>query len=44
MGLICRPLGQAVVLCPPFTTTEDQIGQMFETLDKALKKVFKEVA
>ncbi|MGD9919802.1 MAG: aminotransferase [Paenirhodobacter sp.] len=44
MGLICRPLGQSVVLCPPFILTEPQMDEMFEKLDKALKKVFAEVA
>lgn len=44
MGLICRPLGQSVVLCPPFILTEAQMDEMFEKLDKALKKVFAEVA
>jgi len=44
LGLICRPLGQAIVLCPPFITTEQQLDEMFEKLETALKKVFKEVA
>ncbi|OCX64638.1 aminotransferase [Thioclava sp. SK-1] len=44
MGLICRPLGQSVVLCPPFIMTEPQMDEMFEKLDRALKKVFAEVA
>lgn len=44
LGLICRPLGQAIVLCPPFIVTEPQLDEMFATLDKALAKVFKEVA
>lgn len=44
LGLICRPLGQSIVLCPPFITTEAQMDEMFETLEKALKKVFAEVA
>ena len=44
LGLICRPLGQAIVLCPPFIATEAQLGQMFDKLETALKKVFKEVA
>lgn len=44
MGLICRPLGQAIVLCPPFILTEGQMDEMFEKLEKALKKVFAEVA
>ena len=43
-GLICRPLGQAIVLCPPFIMTPGQMDEMFEKLDKALKKVFAEVA
>ncbi|MBC7146953.1 MAG: aminotransferase class III-fold pyridoxal phosphate-dependent enzyme [Thioclava marina] len=42
-GLICRPLGQSVVLCPPFILTERQMDEMFEKLDAALKKVFAEV-
>jgi 4-aminobutyrate--pyruvate transaminase len=32
------------VLCPPFITTEEQMDTMFEKLETALKKVFKEVA
>ncbi len=43
-GLICRPLGQAIVLCPPFIMTEAHMDEMFDKLEKALKKVFKEVA
>ena len=42
-GLICRPLGPSIVLCPPFITTDDEMGIIFETLDKTLKKVFSEV-
>ena len=44
LGLICRPLGQSIVLCPPFILTEAQMDEMFEKLDAALKKVFAEVA
>ena len=43
-GLICRPLGQAIVLCPPFILTEGQMDEMFDKLDRALTKVFAEVA
>jgi adenosylmethionine-8-amino-7-oxononanoate aminotransferase len=43
-GLICRPLGQSIVLCPPFITTPAQIDEMFEKLEAALHKVFAEVA
>lgn len=42
-GLICRPLGQAVVLCPPFVMTEGQMDEMFDKLDRALDGVFAEV-
>ncbi|MBC9246664.1 aminotransferase class III-fold pyridoxal phosphate-dependent enzyme [Paracoccus sp. 11-3] len=44
LGLICRPLGQSIVLCPPFILTEDQMDEMFEKLEQALNKVFAEVA
>jgi 4-aminobutyrate---pyruvate transaminase len=43
-GLICRPLGQAIVLCPPFIITPAQMDEMFGKLEKALDKVFAEVA
>ncbi len=43
-GLICRPLGQSVVLCPPFIMTDAQMDEMFDKLGKALDKVFAEVA
>ncbi|MCY4335410.1 MAG: aminotransferase [Litoreibacter sp.] len=43
-GLICRPLGQAVVLCPAFVMTEPQMDEMFEKLELALRQVFAEVA
>ncbi|MDO5621118.1 MAG: aminotransferase [Paracoccus sp. (in: a-proteobacteria)] len=43
MGLICRPLGQSIVLCPPFTLTEAQMDEMFDKLETALNKVFAEV-
>ncbi|MFZ5709669.1 MAG: aminotransferase [Pseudomonadota bacterium] len=43
-GLICRPLGQAIVLAPPFILTEAQLDELFTKLDAALTKVFREVA
>ena len=43
MGLICRPLGQSIVLCPPFILTDAQMDEMLEKLDGALTKVFAEV-
>ncbi len=39
-GLICRPLGQAIVLCPPFTLTDAQMDEMFTKLGAALDEVF----
>lgn len=42
-GLICRPLGQAIVLCPAFVMTEGQMNEMFEKLTQALTKVFSEI-
>lgn len=43
-GLICRPLGQAVVLCPPFILSEAEMDTMFARLDEALAAVFAEIA
>lgn len=43
-GLICRPIGHAIVLCPPFIMTGAQLDEMFEKLEKAVKKVFAEIA
>ena len=40
---VLKPLGPSIVLCPPFITTEDEMGIIFETLDKTLNKVFGEV-
>ena len=42
-GLICRPLGQAVVLCPPFTMTEALLDELFDKLRAALDAVFSEL-
>lgn len=42
-GLICRPLGQAIVLCPAFVMTEAQMDEMFGKLEQALTQVFAEV-
>ena len=43
-GLICRPLGQSIVLCQPFIMTDAQMDEMFEKLEGALTQVFKEVS
>jgi len=42
-GLICRPFGQSIVLCPPFIMTDAHMDEMFEKLEGALTQVFKEV-
>tara|TARA_Y100000768_G_scaffold373550_1_gene342310 strand:+ start:1526 stop:2872 length:1347 start_codon:yes stop_codon:yes gene_type:complete len=42
-GLICRPLGPSIVLCPPFITSDDEMEFMFDTLNKTLNEVFSEV-
>ena len=39
-GLICRPLGPAIVLCPQFIITKNQIDDMFDMLHQTLKKIF----
>ncbi|MFN3936745.1 MAG: aminotransferase [Gemmobacter sp.] len=44
LGLICRPLGQSIVLCPPFIVTEAHLDEIFDKLGRALDKVFREVA
>lgn len=42
-GLICRPLGAALVLGPPFICTADDIDQIFDTLENTIKDVFSDV-
>ena len=39
-GLICRPLGSAIVLCPQFIINKNQINEMFDSLHLTLKKTF----
>ena len=43
-GLICRPLGQAIVLCPPFILNNAQMDEMFDKLETSLNKVFAKFA
>ena len=43
-GLIARPLGSALVLAPPFITTESQIDDMFTVLEEVIEVVQAEVA
>ena len=42
-GLICRPLGAAIVLGPPFIITEEQIDEMFDILEETMVEVFADV-
>lgn len=39
-GLICRPLGQAIVLAPPFIITESEIAELFAILRRTLDEVY----
>jgi 4-aminobutyrate---pyruvate transaminase len=38
-GLICRPIGQAIVVAPPFIITCDQIDELFDKLQKTIDQV-----
>jgi 4-aminobutyrate--pyruvate transaminase len=42
-GLICRPLGQSVVLAPPFIINEQQIDELFNILRRTLDEVYSDV-
>ena len=42
-GLICRPLGPAIVLCPQFIISKEQIDLIFNTLHATLKSIFSEL-
>ena len=38
--LVCRPLGQAVVLAPPFIITPAEIDELFDILRRTLDEVY----
>jgi adenosylmethionine-8-amino-7-oxononanoate aminotransferase len=38
-GLICRPVGQAIVVAPPFIITKNQIGELFDKLGMTIEQV-----
>ncbi len=42
-GLVCRPLGQAVVLAPPFIISDEQVDELFEILARVLDEVYDEL-
>ena len=39
-GLICRPLGPAIVLCPQFIINKSQIDEIFNNLHKTIRDIF----
>ena len=43
-GLIVRPLGSAVVLAPPFISTDRELAQMLDVIEEVLDEVGREVA
>ena len=38
-GVLTRPIGNVIVLMPPYCTTPRQINTMLEALEKALQEV-----
>lgn len=38
-GLICRPLGQAIVLAPPFIISRHQVDELFDKLERTMAQV-----
>ena len=38
-GLICRPVGQAIVVAPPFIITKDEIDELFDKLERTVAQV-----
>ena len=43
-GLICRPIGSSIVLCPQFIISKKQIDTIIEILHKTLKQVFASIS
>ncbi|HEU0222711.1 MAG TPA: aminotransferase [Paracoccaceae bacterium] len=43
-GLLCRPLGEGIVLAPPFIITREEIDRLFGLLERSMKEVFAELA
>lgn len=40
-GLICRPLGQAIVLAPPFIISHHQVDELFDKLERTMAQVLR---
>ena len=38
-GLICRPVGQSIVVAPPFIITLEQIDELFDKLGRTIEQV-----
>ncbi|MCH2627740.1 MAG: aminotransferase class III-fold pyridoxal phosphate-dependent enzyme [Acidimicrobiales bacterium] len=36
-GVVCRGIGEALAFCPPLIITDDEIGQIFDTLSDVLR-------
>ena len=43
-GLLVRPLGDTIALCPPLIITADQIDELFGKLESALDKTLEQVS
>ncbi len=41
-GLICRPIGQAIIVAPPFVISRDQIDELFSKLKKTIEQVVRD--
>ena len=37
-GVVCRGIGEALAFCPPLIITDDEIGQIFDTLSEVLRR------
>ena len=36
-GVIVRPFGTCLAICPPLVITDDEIGRLLDTMESALK-------
>ena len=42
-GIIIRPMGDALALCPPLIIKEDEINQLFDGLEATIRKLGNEL-
>ena len=42
-GLICRPIGSSIILCPQFIITKEQLDTLFNILHDTLKTTFQQI-